>query len=251
MTWARPQTFAKNTEFNGSGGSTTAATLGSAVAVGDAILLETTVGLDPSTLASSTVTDNLGNTYNRLASANGGMRYSSLDGQGWDAWWCIVTTGGTPTVTYTPGGGSRAWIGIKGSHCTGSDASSTKRDSKGANQTDPGTGSDAISSGSVASATSGDLLWSCCGDGNATATKAAGTGFTGSTIDSTTGMIDEWKTASGAGAGTFTDATNGATQRYGTMAIAITPASGGGGTVGRLVGGTLAGGVLVGGLLSG
>jgi hypothetical protein len=231
MAWARSQTFAKSTEFNGTGGSTTAATLGASVAAGDTLMLMTTVGLDPSTLGSSTVTDNISasNVYNRLASANGGMRFSSIDGQGWDAWWSIIVVGGTPTVTYTPGGGSRAWIALKGSHFTGSDAASTKRDSKGANQTHPGTGANAISSGSVASAASGDLLWACTADGSATTTKVAGTGFTGSTVDATSGMLDEWLTASGAAAGTFTDATNGGSKVYGTMAIAITPASGGGG----------------------
>jgi hypothetical protein len=226
VAWTRVQTFSQNAEFTGTFNASTQVTLGSAVAVGDTILLETTVGADPTGLTTSTVTDQLGNSYIRLSAAQGGQLYDSGNTQGTDAWWCIVTSAGTPTVTYTPGGGSKQWMGLKGSHFTGSDPSSTRRDSKGALQTNPGTGANAITTASVG-ASSGDLLWAGSGrPGNPGTTEAAGSGFTGSTIDATTSMIDEWKTAAGAGAATFTDATGGGANVYMTYAIAITPASG-------------------------
>jgi hypothetical protein len=226
MAWVRVRGYAQSTEFNGGGGATTAVTIGGAVSVGDTLLLGTTVGADPTTLGASTVTDNLGgNTYTRLLAASGGQQYSSVDNQGWDVWRCIVSTAGTPTITYTPGGGSQQFIGIKGDHFTGSDGASSLRDSKGAHQSHPGTGADAITTASVA-AQSGDLQWALVANGDATSTSTAGTGFTGTGADATTGMLTEWKTASGAGAATATDATNGGGDDYAIICQAITPASG-------------------------
>lgn len=226
MAWTRVQIFSQNAQFSFAGPfANTAVTLGSAVAVGDTLLLATTTAGDTTTFA-PTVTDQLGNTYTKITAAQGGQLVDTPNAQSVDYWWCIVAHAGTPTITYKPDAASKNWLGIKGSHFTGSDASSTRRDSKGALQTNPGAGANAITTASVA-ALSGDLLWGGSGDpGSGFATEAAGTGFTGSAIDATTGLIDEWKTAGGAGALTLTDATNGAAATYMTCAVAITPAGG-------------------------
>lgn len=224
MAWTRVQTFAATAQYSAATANNTAIALSSAVAVGDVILAFTTAGNDVSA-AGSTMTDSLGgNTYNRITAAQGGQFYISADDQSFDAWYCIVATAGTPTITYDPDTTLRPWLAMKGSHFTGSSSSSTRRASAGhKDAAAPGTGADAISSGSVA-ASSGDLLWA--GSGSAAATAAvSGTGFTTGTRNATTGLIDEWKTASGAGAGTFTDSTNGGTSLYATIAIAITPAA--------------------------
>lgn len=224
MAWNRVQPFSQNAQFTVTAVNNTAVTLGSPVGIGDTILLGTTVEANP-TAITSTVTDNLGNTYNRVSAAQGGQLFDATDLQGTDGWWCIVTVAGTPTITYDPDTTNKAFLGIKGSHFTGSDASSTRRDSKGAVQTNPGTGANAITTASLASLP-GDLVWAFDGDFSSLGlTAVAGTGFTGSTIDSATSMIDEWKTAAGAGAATFTDATGGGGNIYQTIAIAISPAS--------------------------
>ena len=224
MPWLRPQTFSQNAQFAVGPFTNTVVTLGSAVAVGDTLLLETCVGGDPTTLA-PTLTDQLGNTYNRLSVAQGGQLYDSVNLEGMDAWWCIVTVAGTPTITYKPDTAHKNWIGIKGSHFTGSDAASSRRDSKGALQTNPGTGADLITTGSIA-AVAGDLLWGASGNpGPSFLTEVAGTGFTTSTRDATTTLLDEWLTASGAAPVTFRDPTNGGGSVFMTFGIAISPAA--------------------------
>lgn len=226
MTWSRVQTFSQNAQFALGPFTNTAVTLGSAVSVGDTILLCTCVGGNTTTFA-PTVTDQLGNTYTKLTSAQGGQLFDSANSESMDAWWCIVTAAGTPTITYKPDTAQRAWLGIKGSHFTGTDAASTMRDSKGALQTNPGTGANAITTASIA-ASSGDLLWGGSGNpGPALLTEVSGTGFTTSTRDATTSLLDEWLPASGAAAVTFTDSTNGGGSVFETFGIAITPASSG------------------------
>lgn len=227
MTWTKVQSFAQAAQDTATAVNNTAVTLGSAVAVGDLILVETTLGNSPLTTG-PTLTDQLGNTYNRVLAAAGGQLYDSGNNQGTDAWWCIVTTAGTPTITYDPDATTQPWLAIKGEHFTGSDAASTLRDSKGALQTNPGTGANAIATASVA-AQSGDLLWGASGNpGPGFTTEAGGTGFTASAIDTTSSLITEWKTASGASTVTFTDATNGAGTSFMTFGLAITPAAAGG-----------------------
>lgn len=221
MAWSRSQTFTRSADFTGSSVTSTAVALGSAVAVDDWILLSTTCGSNVSA-AASTVTDQLGNVYTRMSAVQGGRLYDNVNDQSYDGWYCKVTVAGTPTITYTPGGGTRAWLAFKGSVFSGGSSSASVRATNGQLQTSPGTATDAISSGSVA-AQSGDLLWGgTFTSGTSSTTDVAGTGFTGSTRDATSGMIDEWKTATGAQAATFTDATAGA-QPFETVGIAIAP----------------------------
>jgi hypothetical protein len=88
-------------------------------------------------------------------------------------------------------------------------------------QSPPGTGTDAITSGSFTTTTAGDLIWGVTM--NSTGGNAStGTGFT-------TGQVfsgnenSEYKVAGAAGsyATTFTDATNGGTYNYQTSAMAL------------------------------
>jgi hypothetical protein len=223
MPWTRITTFASSATFDISTHANANVTLGSAVSVGNVILLMTTVAAQPSTLT-STMTDQLGNTYTRLSGAQGGQFWDATQTQGLDGWICVVTTAGTPTITYTPDSTARAWIAMKGSAFSGA-TTATLRDSKSSNQAIPGTGANAITTASLA-AQSGDLLWGASfADSTTFSTIASGTGFTTSTVDSVSGMLDEWETASGAAAVTFTDATHGGTETYLTLAIAVSPSA--------------------------
>lgn len=223
MTWFRAQTFSQNAQYTASAAATTAATLGAPVAVGDTLALGTVV-TGATTGYAPTLTDSLGNTYTKITSAQGGQLFDSANSQSMDAWYCIVTNAGTPTITYKPDTTSKAWLGLKGSHFTGSDAASIRRDSKGATQTNPGTGANLITTASIA-AQAGDLLWGVSFNAATFLTEVSGTGFTTSTRDATTAMLDEWLSASGAAAATFTDGTNGGASVYMTIGIAITTAA--------------------------
>ncbi len=232
MAWAKIQSFDNEANFSGVSHLTTAQALSSAVAIGDTILVAT-VAL---AIGTPTVTDQLGNTYNRLTTGQGGQLTEGFTN--FDYWWCIVTAAGTPTITFTPNGGTGSTFqGLQGDHFTGSNASSTRRASAGQPQSSsigpsgrPGTGTDALISTAVA-AISGDLLWGASGDPSYSfATEVIGTGFlAGVPIASPMGMLTEYKTATAGQSATFTDATNGAGADYCTVGIAITPAAGGGG----------------------
>jgi hypothetical protein len=225
MAWTRVQTFSQTAQYTSTAVNNTQVTPGSAFTVGDVVTLITTVSADPTTLA-PTVTDSLGNTYNRLSVAQGGQQFDSGNAQGSDCWWSVITVPGTPTITYDPDPVNNPWIAIQGQHHSGGDASTIRRDSKGANQVNPGTGADAIATASVA-AQSGDLLVGFSGDpGNATTTEVAGTGFAASTVNAA-GLMSEWKAATGAQTVTFTDATNGGGKTYLSYGMAFSPAVGG------------------------
>lgn len=223
MAWTPVQHFVQTAQLTFTPVASTQVTLGSAVAVGDTILLMTTVGtaagVDDAAYVAS-VTDQLGNTYTRRQRI-----WDSTDNQATAYWSCLVTVAGTPTITYDPDTTDRPWIAILGDHFTGSDAASTIRDSQVANPAPPGTGADAIATASVA-AQNGDLQWVGCMDLSLNTAATIGTGFT-SLGASSSGLRTEYKVAGGAGIGSFTDATNGAVDHYEVGSIAVTPAAGG------------------------
>lgn len=223
MPWVLVQSIEDTTHFGAANQAAFSKAFASPVAVGDTILIVSTEGGDVTTLA-PTLTDQLGNTYTRVTTAQGGRKYDSAHTQGIDLWWCIVTVAGTPTVTYTPGAITSGWLSIRGRHWTGSDATSTLRSSAGVLATNPGVSANAITTGSIA-AQSGDLVWAGGGNvGTNTVTEVAGTGFTApSAGNATTGLYDEWNTATGAEAATFTDATNGALVTFVFIGVAISP----------------------------
>lgn len=226
MSWTRVQGFQQTAQFNNGGPyANTQVTLGSSVSIGDTLCVATTTASDQ-TGGGPTLIDQLGNTY-VLKQAT----YEAANDTTWLAWLCIVTVGGTPTLTFDPGVSNQNWLGIFGDHFTGSDAFSVARDSKSATQVTPGTGTDAVTTASLA-AQSGDLEWGHVGDNNISVggTVAIGTGYS-TAINFNSVVRTEYKTAAGAGAVTFTDATNGSSHNYSTGGIAVTPAtiaSGGG-----------------------
>lgn len=232
MAWTPVQHFVQTAQLTFTPAATTQVTLASAVAVGDMLLLLTTVGtaagVDDSAYI-ATITDQLGNTYTRQQRI-----WDSVDNQAIGCWSCRVTVAGTPVITYDPDTTDRPWIALMGDHFTGSDAASTVRDSKVANPAPPGVAVDAIATASVA-AQNGDLQWVGCVDLSLLTAATIGTGFT-SLGASVSGLRTEYKVAAGAGIGSFTDATNGATDHYGVGSIAVTPATPAGGLTRALLG---------------
>lgn len=221
MAWNKVQSFAQVAQFGPTAVNNTQVTLGSPVAVGDTLCVFTTVVADDAAYVAS-VTDSLGNTYTRRK-----RLYSATDDQSGGWWECRVTVAGTPTITYDPDTALQPWIALIGDHFTGSDAASAFRDAQAQANVTPGTGADALASPSIA-AQSGDLLWGANMNtrNSAHGTQTAGTGF--SLGGQATAFITDYRTASGAAAATFTDATNGGTDVYLTGGLAVTPATGGG-----------------------
>lgn len=234
MTWTAVQSAVQTAQFTGGGAGTTAATFGAPVAVGDVIIVQTPIGdvVSQAALAAlaASMADNLGggtpNVYTRLTTGQGSNLVDTGNIQGTAHFVCLVTQAGTPTLTLTPNGGSpQAFIAIQAVHFTGSGAASTMRASGGQTETNPGTGADAINSGSIG-AQNGDLvcvMTNCAGNGVANA--VLGSGFAAAAaINATIGAIMEFREATGATDGTFTDATTGGARTYMTCALAITPA---------------------------
>lgn len=220
MTWTRVQGFSQTAQFNASGPyANTQVTLGSAVAIGDTLCVGTMTASDQ-TAGSETLVDQLGNTYDKQDAT-----YEAANDTTVTTWRCKVTVAGTPTITYDPGASSQNWLLIAGDHFTGSDAASTVRDHKAATQVTPGTGADAVTTASLA-AQNGDLEWAFASDNNISAggALAVGTGYTAG-VNFNSVVRTEYKTATGAGIASFTDATNGGTHNYSTGGIAVTPAA--------------------------
>jgi hypothetical protein len=216
-------------------GTIPSASLGSTVAVGD--FIGCVLDLETTGSATDAVVDDtaLGNVFTRRAAASSGSDFERME-----IWTCIVTVAGTPTLRVrfnpTPGTSATPQIDAMFDAFTGSDASSTIRGTPAVQlQTAPGTGADQVSSGSLGTATSGDLVYggsviSSLG----TAVPTLGTGFSLGGITTFAVTKTEYKTSSGGTeAVTFQDATNGGSARYLTAGVLITPAAGGGGpTVG-------------------
>jgi hypothetical protein len=211
-------------------GTQPSASLGSTVALGD--FIGCVLCLDIASSATDAVVDDtaLGNVFTRRATAT-----DAGDTERMEIWTCIVTAAGTPTlrVQYNPTPGTSVTLQIDAMFdaFTGSDAASAIRGTPAAQvQTNPGTGADAITSGSLGSGVSGDLVYggsiiSSIG----TAVPTLGTGF--SLGGTTSGVVTktEYKTSSGGTeAVTFRDATNGAAAIYITAGVIITPAAGSG-----------------------
>ena len=96
-------------------------------------------------------------------------------------------------------------------------------------QTNPGTGTDAITSGNISPVGTSDVVWGTCINNNGQITRAIGTGYTLTGQDSSSadwGYISEGKTfGPGTTAVTFTDATNGSANTYLTAAVALASAT--------------------------
>ncbi len=132
------------------------------------------------------------------------------DDQGIDIYYCIVTTGGTPTITVSFSSINAFNLSVVCDHFTGSYASSAN-DTTGASaaQSAPGTGANAVSSGNITTATNGDLIYAVCVE-TSTGNDPGSLG-TGYSLGQTSGGVvieSAYKTQSSAGsvAGTWTTA---------------------------------------------
>ena len=224
MTWT-PLTSGQN---NSDASALISCTTG-LVSVGDVINVALTFGLD-STATDGVVEDNLGNVYARTSAVN-----DVSDVQRIETWKTIVTHAGTPTVQAqfnpTPGTSTGTFMSLAADPFSGSDSSSAADGTGSAQLQDtPTTATDATTSGTWATATDGDLIYTaamCSATG--ADPGAPGTGFTllqtvGTTVLKTAYKVQSTHSASTAGL--WTAATNNA---HITAAHAITPAGSGGG----------------------
>lgn len=229
MTWAALTGAKAGTQATAATSRT--ATTG-AVSVGDVMIVAITLDVSGSATGGS-VSDSLGNTYSKILGVT-----DTPDTQRTEIFYGIITTAGTPTVTLrftpTPGTTTASSTVLIADPFSGSDTSSTN-DTSGAGQVQasPTTGANATTSGNLTTAVNGDLIYSAtCPSGSFGSANTVGTGFT-LAQDDTGGsppsrMATEWRsqTSAGAIAGTWTAAGNVA---HTTLAVAIKPASGGGG----------------------
>jgi hypothetical protein len=197
--------------------------MSAAVSVGDFVRVGFTYD-NTAAATSGVVADQLGNTYVKKMTV-----VAPGDTQNVEYWACVVTHAGTPTITCqfnpTPGTTtSPAGVTFNAASYTGSDASSTI-DGVGAGQDNPAPVSlstDAIVTGTFATATDGDLLDCIC----MSSSVNAGTGFrfgqavTGGDL----GMADEWKVQSTHSASTQATWTATSTTEKLPIVFAITPA---------------------------
>ena len=202
-------------------------TAGAAVAVGELINVAITFGQLSNVPASSVITDNLGNTYtNRTRTTD------ATNQQVVETWRCIVTVAGTPTIQSqynpTPGTTQAQNTVMSIDPFTGSDAASANDGQNAQLQNAPGTGTDAVSSGTITTATNGSLVYGACIESSTgTDPGSIGTGFTLAQSNPGGGLVlkTEWKTqvTAGATAATFTTASGAGA--FLTAGHAITPAA--------------------------
>lgn len=136
------------------------------------------------------------------------------------------------TVTATTTGTVNAPVQMMQEEYSGCAASANPSDGHTAQQqTNPGAGTDALTSGNITTTANGDLIWGVSMQTTSSSPPAVGTGFVSRQTQSfNLGVSDEDRTQSSAGtvAATFTSA-SGAVNQYDTAIVAIkAPASGGG-----------------------
>lgn len=175
-----------------------------------------------------TVTDDKGNTYNveaRILDTTGNQQQYAFSRTN--------ITNGPVTITATMNGiVANTFRAIQVDEFSGaSTASADERDGAahgGQFQATPGTGTDAISSGTFTTSTNEDLIWGGC-VGPSTSTLASnGTSFSTGTQDTTLYSIQtEFRTQATAGSGTAATFTQAAATQRVTYMIAIKPAAGG------------------------
>lgn len=180
-------------------------TLPAAVSVGSAICVF--AGGAPSSGSASTwsIADNgSGNTYNSVANQ------VDVDAFGSAGWYAVNVQGSPTQLTLTTSSGTIQFGAILGLVFTGVSNVSPLDGHAINSQTPPGTGANAITSGSFSPATSGDLIVGFTIDVASLGGDTAGTGFT-LAINDNSSYFTEYKLsgASGAQATTFTNATNG------------------------------------------
>lgn len=207
--------------------STTIAVTISAVGSGNAICgVVSWDGAGTTTLTS--VTDDKGNTYNLETTIK-----DTTNNQYLSAFSRTNITNAPTTITATLIA-SEAFHGIIVDEFSGgSTASTDERDGTahgGQFQNAPGTGADAITSGTFTTATNGDLLYGGCMAGGTTTNASNGTSFSTGTsmVSPDYSMQSEYRTQATAGAGTAATLTQAVGTQRVTFLIAIKPPGGGG-----------------------
>lgn len=202
-------------------------TAGAAVAVGDTINVITAYD-DATGTFTDTLSDQLGNVYTLVRRTT-----NATAQQGSGYYTCKVTVAGTPTIKQqfnpTPGTSTGQAVGFAADHFTGSDATSVLDGSNSQAQSSPGTGPDALTSGSVATAADGDLIWGGFQDGTTDGAIAAGTGFNAGTVmDGGAGALllrTVWKVQPTRGSTAITGTATNGTDLYVSGGFALTPAA--------------------------
>lgn len=214
--WPLKESFQQTAQLNNGGPfASTQVVLTKRAEVSDVICVATTTATDQ-TGGAPTLTDQLGNNYVKQKAT-----YEASNDTTWITWLCTVTVAGIPTITFDPGASSQNWLAIFGDHFYGVRLS-VARDSKSATQATPGTGVDAITTGSF-NPQFGDLQWGFASDDNISSggTLVVGTGFIAANVFN--GVIrTAYRIATGPAAVTFTDPTNGGTHTYSSGGIAVT-----------------------------
>lgn len=196
MAWTKVQSVSVPT--TGASFATTIAATVSAVGSGNAIC--GIVSWDNTGVTLSTVTDNQGNTYNletSILNASDGQNFAAFSLTNITNAPTVITANFSATVDF------RA-IGVD-EFSGGSTASTDERDGSahgGQYQTTPGTGTDAVTSGTFTTTVNGDLLWGGLGTSFGP-TLTAGTSFSsGAGGGGGPNFLTEYRTQTTAGSGT-------------------------------------------------
>ena len=194
LSWAAPAHVQSPTAVTGSSGTTLAIAYGSNVTAGNLLVCHIYANHGISGVA-----DSRSQTFTSAVNVTDGATYSLA------TFYYANTTGGADTVTVTFAG-AITYASLQCSEYSGVATSSPLDKFASNSQTTPGTGANAVTSGSVTTTTDGQLIvgWSTALTVGA-GTTSAGTGFTGRTnVFGDTLCEDQVQTSAGAIAATFT-----------------------------------------------
>lgn len=187
-------TFVQAKRARAFSGTTNPVAFDSAVTAGHLIAVGVT--WDSTTVTLTSITDSLGNTYTLV-----GNPTSSITGRAAMSYVPNVL-GGANTVTATFSGSISSVICVQ--EISGANASSPLDQSALNAQTNPGTGTDAVTSGTVTTTTAGQYIFGFSGDSNSGATFTQGTGFTAADVGNAGAAEYQVQGAAGSLAATFT-----------------------------------------------
>lgn len=200
--------------FNSSSSSTWSTTL-SPVGSGNALCIA--VGYVNGTADTISIADGHSNTYTQVDQ-------SSQSGFQWTTFYAINVTGSPTVITVTDSTSPRSFNGMVVDEYTGV-ATSSALDGHAINpQTNAATSTDAVTSGSITTGTSGDLICSMVVT-TAGGISANGTGFTAATSDAAGAGVfwSEYQVQSSAGSIAGTWSTSAGTNGFVTGVIALKP----------------------------
>lgn len=193
--------FVQSKAFNGFSGTDVAATFDANVTAGNLICGYVMWGWSGAQPTLDSVTDSLGNTYTLLHNPTnatpGALKFAAA------MFYAKNISGGADTVTATFSGSvSPRRIVIH--EVSGADTTAPLDVSAMLAQSDPGTGTDAVTSGSVTTTASGDYIFGATADVSQGTTPVAGTGFTSREGANVMRSEDQIQASAGSIAATFT-----------------------------------------------